>query len=73
MSGCLRLCTAASCRSRGATALLRHADLPVKEVGCLGPCSEGPLLAVDEQLLSLQHSGASDAGALACSGADQQR
>ena len=55
MSGCLRLCTAASCRSRGATALLRHADLPVKEVGCLGPCSEGPLLAVDEQLLSLQH------------------
>ena len=57
MSSCLRLCTAASCRSRGATALLQHADQPVKEVGCLGPCSEGPLAAMGDQLLSLQPAG----------------
>jgi len=55
MSTCLRLCTAASCRSRGAMALLQHDDLPLKQVGCLGPCSEGPLLARGGQLLSLQH------------------
>ena len=68
MSGaCLRICTAASCRSRGAetlrqrcSALLESAnsasatqgvagrDVTVKGVGCLGPCSEGPLLAVDD-------------------------
>ena len=56
MSGCLRVCTAASCRSRGATAIQRRAAaiaqhsggrVAVKEVGCLGPCSEGPLLAVE--------------------------
>ena len=55
MSAYLRLCTAASCRSRGAMALLQHDDLPLKQVGCLGPCSEGPLLARGGQLLSLQH------------------
>jgi len=71
MSACLRLCTAASCRSRGATALLEHcrkalasdqAQLRVKEVGCLGPCSDGPLLAIDpaERLLSLQEVNGSD-------------
>jgi len=36
-------------------ALLQHDDLPLKQVGCLGPCSEGPLLARGGQLLSLQH------------------
>ena len=54
MSSCLRLCTAASCRSRGAMALLQSSDRPVKEVGCLGPCSEGPLAAEGAQLLSLK-------------------
>lgn len=51
---CLRLCTAASCRSRGAERLRRACaevmaatPLQVKAVGCLGPCSEGPLLALD--------------------------
>ena len=56
MSACLRICTAASCRSRGAGRIQRQAAalatgrggrVGVKEVGCLGPCSEGPLLAVD--------------------------
>ena len=57
MSTCLRLCTAASCRSRGSEGLrqacsavaAQHAGGPirVKGVGCLGPCSEGPLLAID--------------------------
>ncbi len=71
MSACLRLCTAASCRSRGATALLEHCrkalasdqtQLRVKEVGCLGPCSDGPLLAIDpaDRLLSLQEVNGSD-------------
>jgi bidirectional [NiFe] hydrogenase diaphorase subunit len=58
MKACLRVCTAASCRSRGAASLqhslseaiaragLEH-RLSVKEVGCLGPCSDGPLLAMD--------------------------
>jgi bidirectional [NiFe] hydrogenase diaphorase subunit len=36
-------------------ALLQHDDLPLKQVGCLGPCSEGPLLTRGGQLLSLQH------------------
>jgi bidirectional [NiFe] hydrogenase diaphorase subunit len=51
---CLRVCTAASCRSRGAEALRQGcvastalSPVKVKGVGCLGPCSEGPLLAVD--------------------------
>ena len=51
---CLRVCTAASCRSRGAEALRQGcvastalSPVQVKGVGCLGPCSEGPLLAVD--------------------------
>jgi len=51
---CLRVCTAASCRSRGAEALRQGCvastalfPVQVKGVGCLGPCSEGPLLAVD--------------------------
>jgi bidirectional [NiFe] hydrogenase diaphorase subunit len=65
MSPCLRICTAASCRNRGASALLErcaaaNADtgspLQLKPVGCLGPCSEGPLLALNNRLLSLQHS-----------------
>ena len=63
MSGaCLRICTAASCRSRGAETLRQECAewlgsatpaiavkpaITVKGVGCLGPCSEGPLLAVD--------------------------
>jgi bidirectional [NiFe] hydrogenase diaphorase subunit len=58
MKACLRVCTAASCRSRGAATLqhslseaiaragLEH-SLRVKGVGCLGPCSDGPLLALD--------------------------
>ncbi len=52
----LRLCTAASCRSRGAMALLHQPECSVKEVGCLGPCSEGPLVAVGDQLLSLKQA-----------------
>lgn len=51
---CLRLCTSSSCRSRGGEALLQScrkvanaAAVTVKGVGCLGPCSEGPLLAID--------------------------
>lgn len=58
MTACLRICTAASCRSRGGETLRRHcADalaaaglqsrLSLKGVGCLGPCSDGPLLALD--------------------------
>lgn len=57
MSGnrpCLRVCTAASCRSRGGETLrqscaelMATAALQVKGVGCLGPCSDGPLLALD--------------------------
>jgi hypothetical protein len=35
-------------------ALLENSDRPVKEVGCLGPCSEGPLAAMGDQLLSLE-------------------
>ena len=54
MSDGIRLCTAASCRSRGALVLLENSALPVKEVGCLGPCSEGPLAVKGDQLLSLQ-------------------
>jgi bidirectional [NiFe] hydrogenase diaphorase subunit len=58
MKACLRVCTAASCRSRGGAVLqqslseaitsagLEH-RLSVKGVGCLGPCSDGPLLAMD--------------------------
>jgi len=56
MGSCLRVCTAASCRNRGskqlkerlaAVATASHRCLKVKEVGCLGPCSDGPLLAID--------------------------
>ena len=58
MTNRLRICTAASCRSRGAQAMHRECSaaaqltpdqLQVKEVGCLGPCSDGPLLAVDTE------------------------
>ena len=89
MSGaCLRICTAASCRSRGAetlrqrcSALLESAnsasatqgvagrDVTVKGVGCLGPCSEGPLLAVDDaaggsRLFSLGSNGQAGSAAM---------
>ncbi len=89
MSGaCLRICTAASCRSRGAetlrqrcSALLESAnsasatqgvagrDVTVKGVGCLGPCSEGPLLAVDaaaggSRLFSLGTNGQAGSAAV---------
>ena len=58
MKACLRVCSAASCRSRGAATLLQSLSeaiaraglehrLRVKGVGCLGPCSDGPLLAMD--------------------------
>ena len=54
MGSCLRVCTAASCRSRGGKELeqkLAAAASPrglrVKEVGCLGPCSDGPLISID--------------------------
>ena len=50
----IRICTAAGCRSRGGEQLRRHCAIAaertpgrVKGVGCLGPCSDGPLLAVD--------------------------
>jgi len=70
MKGCLRVCTAASCRSRGgeelregcARAAKAANALQVKGVGCLGPCSEGPLLALDlgsnSRLFSLKEQGA---------------
>ena len=55
---CLRLCTAAGCHNCGSEALrialndaLSLAGLndriTVKGVGCLGPCGEGPVLAID--------------------------
>ena len=54
MGSCLRVCTAASCRSRGGkqleqalAAAASSTDLRVKEVGCLGPCSDGPLITLD--------------------------
>ena len=59
----LRICTASSCRSRGGEALRRalaavaHGQgeqLSVTGVGCLGPCSDGPLLALGPHLFSLQ-------------------
>ena len=59
----LRICTASSCRSRGGEALRRalaavaHGQgeqLSVTGVGCLGPCSDGPLLAMGPHLFSLQ-------------------
>ena len=62
---CLRFCTSASCSSRGSGALLQGCaaqggGLAVKGVGCLGPCSDGPLLAVDSgtssRLLSLEEA-----------------
>ena len=65
MNPCLRICTAASCRYRGAAALLQHcaaanaarnSPLRLKSVGCLGPCSDGPLLALNERLFSLQQA-----------------
>lgn len=55
---CLRLCTAAGCRNVGSEALrialngaisltgLNH-KITVKGVGCLGPCGEAPVLAID--------------------------
>lgn len=55
----LRFCSSASCRSRGSDQLRRQCAqiIPVQEVGCLGPCSEGPLLVVEtstrERLLAL--------------------
>ena len=55
MGSCVRVCTAASCRSRSgkqleqelAAAAASTAGLRVKEVGCLGPCSDGPLISID--------------------------
>ena len=54
MGSCLRVCTAASCRSRGGKQLEQElaaaastSGLRVKEVGCLGPCSDGPLISID--------------------------
>ena len=76
MKGCLRVCTAAGCRSRGgeslrqgcAAAAAGSSVLQVKPVGCLGPCSEGPLLALDwndsSRLFSLQQQAT---GAVAAS------
>jgi bidirectional [NiFe] hydrogenase diaphorase subunit len=65
----LRFCTSTSCRSRGSEGLLQHcaavarqgeAGLSVKGVGCLGPCSEGPLMVIDTEagsrLMALEHS-----------------
>lgn len=45
----LRFCSSASCRSRGSDPLRRQCAqiIPVQEVGCLGPWSEGPLLVVE--------------------------
>lgn len=53
---CLRFCTSASCRSRGGEEMrLRCSEVAehqrftimIKGVGCLGPCSKGPLFVVD--------------------------
>ena len=59
----LRICTASSCRSRGGETLRASlapvADasdgrLSVTGVGCLGPCSDGPLMAIGPRLFSLE-------------------
>jgi bidirectional [NiFe] hydrogenase diaphorase subunit len=55
MGSCVRVCTAASCRSRGgkqleqelAAAGANTPGLSVKEVGCFGPCSDGPLISTN--------------------------
>ena len=62
MGSSVRVCTAASCRSRGGKQLEKELaaasppDLRVKEVGCFGPCSDGPLISInvdgDEQVNS---------------------
>jgi bidirectional [NiFe] hydrogenase diaphorase subunit len=55
---CVRICTAAGCKSCGAEGVLTAAkayakdralgdDVEVKQVGCLGLCSAGPLVTVD--------------------------
>ena len=60
----LRLCTASSCRSRGSEAIRRRlqqvaassgGQVGVTGVGCLGPCSDGPLLAIGQGLFSLEN------------------
>ena len=59
----LRICTASSCRSRGGEALraglapvadASDGRLSVTGVGCLGPCSDGPLMAIGPRLFSLE-------------------
>lgn len=59
----VRICTASSCRSRGGEAI-RAGLAPVAAgsggrvqvtgVGCLGPCSDGPLMAIGQRLFSLE-------------------
>ena len=69
MTDGLRFCTSTSCLSRGSSRLAQHCSdvarrhpsgLSVKGVGCLGPCSEGPLLAIDtggvSRLIALKDS-----------------
>ena len=60
----VRLCTASSCRSRGSEAIRNRLEpvaansggqVRVVGVGCLGPCSDGPLLAIGERLFSLEN------------------
>ena len=62
-STALRLCTASSCRSRGSEAIRARLEqvaaasggqVRVTGVGCLGPCSDGPLLAMGQRLFSLE-------------------
>lgn len=49
MTTSLRLCTASSCLGRGAADIQATlTGLPLKPVGCFGPCSDGPLLAIDD-------------------------
>ncbi len=67
MTSCLRICTAASCRSRGSQELHRHCNGPMTahEVGCLGPCSDGPLAVLEhngqERLLTFASAPANAA------------
>jgi bidirectional [NiFe] hydrogenase diaphorase subunit len=79
----IRICTAAGCRSHGGEELRRRCSravaaaamaepVRVKAVGCLGPCSDGPLLAVDADAQSRLFGFAAVVPPAAGGGADEQ-
>jgi bidirectional [NiFe] hydrogenase diaphorase subunit len=68
----VRVCTAAACLSQGSDKVKESLDkeverrglardVQVKCVGCMGLCSEGPLVSVDEKGLMYQNIVAADA------------